>query len=159
MSVKLYVRDNINGNIHEYGTNQHDALILQEDGSLHYQNLQNGCGTMFPDEGYTFCEADGSDPRTRENYIQYGVEPYIDIGGNGEDHTCVTCEWISVKDRLPEVGERVLTLDKWGHIHDRMLYQFVDGFISFRPDGLKPGIDVTHWMQLPEPPEMEKTEE
>ena len=67
--------------------------------------------------------------------------------------------WISVKDRLPEVGERVLTLDKWGHIHDRMLYQFVDGFISFRPDGLKPGIDVTHWMQLPEPPEMEKTEE
>lgn len=159
MSVKIYVRDNINGNIHEYGTNQHDALILQEDGSLHYQNLQNGCGTMFPDEGYTFCEADGSDPRTRENYIQYGVEPYIDIGGNGEDHTCVTCEWISVKDRLPEVGERVLTLDKWGHIHDRMLYQFVDGFISFRPDGLKPGIDVTHWMQLPEPPEMEKTEE
>ena len=70
-----------------------------------------------------------------------------------------TNRWISVKDRLPEVGERVLTLDKWGHIHDRMLYQSVDGFISFRPDGLKPGIDVTHWMQLPEPPEMEKTEE
>lgn len=159
MSVKLYVRDNTNGNVHEYGTNQHDALILQDDGSLHYRNLQNGCGTMYPDEGYTFCEADGNDPRTSGDYIHYGVEPYIDIGGNGKDHTCVTYEWISVKDRLPEVGERVLTLDKWGHIHDRMLYQFVDGFISFRPDGLKPGIDVTHWMQLPEPPEMEKTEE
>ena len=107
MSVKIYVRDNTNGNIHEYGTNQHDALILQDDGSLHYQNLQNGCGTMFPDEGYTFCEADGSDPRTREDYIQYGVEPYIDIGGNGEDHTCATCEWISVKDRLPEPPKEV----------------------------------------------------
>ena len=148
--LRLYVKDNISGNIHEYGTNQHDALILQDDGSLHYQNLQNGCGTMFPDEGYTFCGADGSDPRTREDYIQYGVEPYIDIGGNGEDHA--TCEWISVKDRLPEVGERVLTLDKWGHIHDRMLYQFVDGFISFRPDGLKPGSEVTHWMPMPQPP-------
>lgn len=90
MSVKIYIRDNTNGNIHEYGTNQHDALILQDDGSLHYQNLQNGCGTMFPDEGYTFCEADGSDPRTSDDYIQYGVEPYIDIGGNGEDHTAKT---------------------------------------------------------------------
>ena len=64
MSVKIYVRDNTNGKVHEYGTSQHDALILQDDGSLHYQNLQNGCGTIYPDEGYTFCEADGSDPRT-----------------------------------------------------------------------------------------------
>lgn len=26
--LRLYVKDNISGNIHEYGTNQHDALIL-----------------------------------------------------------------------------------------------------------------------------------
>ena len=84
MSVKIYVRDNTNGKVHEYGTSQHDALILQEDGSLHYHNLQNGCGTMFPDEGYAFCLADGSDPRTSSDYIQYGVEPYIDIGGISE---------------------------------------------------------------------------
>ena len=64
-------------------------------------------------------------------------------------------EWISVKDRLPEIGLRVLTLDKWGHIHDRSLYRFNCGFLSFRPDGLEPGKDVTHWMPLPEPPKGE----
>ena len=61
-------------------------------------------------------------------------------------------EWISVKDGLPEIGLRVLTLDKWGHIHDRSLYRFNSGFLSFRPDGLKPGADVTHWMPMPELP-------
>lgn len=35
MSVKIYIRDNTSGAVHEYGTNPHDALILQEDGSLH----------------------------------------------------------------------------------------------------------------------------
>ncbi len=29
-------------------------------------------------------------------------------------------EWIPVKERLPEIGVRVLTLDKWGHIRDRV---------------------------------------
>lgn len=61
-------------------------------------------------------------------------------------------EWISVKDRLPEIGERVLTLDKRGRIGDREYYRFESGFICFRPDGLVPGKDITHWMPLPEPP-------
>lgn len=60
-------------------------------------------------------------------------------------------EWISVKDRLPETGERVLTLDKWGHIRDRELFRFKSGFICFRPDGLVPVKDITHWMPMPEP--------
>lgn len=62
-------------------------------------------------------------------------------------------KWTSVKDSLPELNVRVLTLDRWGHIHDRRLYQFRDGFICFSTDGLLPGRDVTHWMPLPEPPE------
>ena len=93
MSVKLYVRDNTSGSVHEYGTNQHDSLILQEDGSLHYENLQNCTGTMFPEEGYTFVREDGTDPRTDEESAKYGVEPYIDIGGEGVDLTCETCRW------------------------------------------------------------------
>ena len=156
MSVKLYVRDNTNGNVHEYGTNQHDALILQDDGSLHYQNLQNGCGTMFPDEGYTFCEADGSDPRTRENYIQYGVEPYIDIGGNGEDHTCVTCEWISVKDRLPEDQRSVLTVNGHGEIRIMGLWsKRGDEWTWVHNDRMMHYNDITHWMLLPKMPKEE----
>ena len=85
MSVRLYLKDNTNGHVHEYGTNQHDALILQEDGSLHYVNLQNGTGSMFPEEGYTFCNENGTDPRTNEDYI--------DIGGEVADLTCDTCRW------------------------------------------------------------------
>ena len=50
--LRLYVKDNTSGRVHEYGTNQHDALILQNDGSLHYENLQCCAGTMFPEEGY-----------------------------------------------------------------------------------------------------------
>ena len=60
--------------------------------------------------------------------------------------------WISVKQRLPELNEKVLTLDKWGHIRDRELYAFIAGTVLFRPDGLRPGKDITHWMPLPEPP-------
>lgn len=45
----------------------------------------------------------------------------------------------------------VLVLDKFGHINDRALRTFRDGTRLFRPDGLKPGTDVTHWMPLPKP--------
>ena len=61
-------------------------------------------------------------------------------------------EWVNVRDELPEIGKRVLTLDYLGHIRDRELYQFRDGSIVFYPNGLKPGRDITHWMPLPEPP-------
>lgn len=76
--VRLFIKDNTDGSVHEYGTNRHDALILQDDGSLHYENMQCMCGTKFPEEGYSFCLEDGTIP---EWDLRYGVEPYIDIGG------------------------------------------------------------------------------
>lgn len=85
MSADLYIKDNSSGKIRRYGTDSHDALTLEEDGSIHYLNLQNGTGTMFPEEGYSFCLSDGSDPRLNEDYIKYGVEAYLDIHG----HSCV----------------------------------------------------------------------
>ena len=43
--VKLYVKDNTTGKIHEYGTSPHDSLVLKKDGSIHYLNLQTCTGT------------------------------------------------------------------------------------------------------------------
>ena len=60
--------------------------------------------------------------------------------------------WIPVEERLPEIGERVLTLSKWGHVSDRELRKYLNGGIYFWPDGLKPGVDVKYWMPLPDAP-------
>lgn len=60
--------------------------------------------------------------------------------------------WISVKNRLPEEGQTVLVLDKWGHIRDRTLKTIGNGFVCFTPDGMQPGRDITHWKPMPEPP-------
>ena len=76
--LRLFVKDNSSGWVHEYGTNRHDALILQDDGSLHYENMQCCVGTKFQKEGYSFCLEDGTIP---EWDLEHGVEPYIDIGG------------------------------------------------------------------------------
>ena len=61
-------------------------------------------------------------------------------------------KWISVEERLPEVGKCVLTISKFGHCFDRTLREHNGGVLLFAPDGLAPGKDVTHWMPLPEPP-------
>lgn len=64
-------------------------------------------------------------------------------------------EWISVKDRLPRCGDRVIMTDG----------VFVcEAFLSISGKWKRNGIDwieseITHWMPMPEPPEMEKTEE
>lgn len=92
MSVRLYIKDNITGNIHEYGENCHDSLVLQPDGSLHYENMQCCASTKYPEEGYTFVLKDGTDPREAKDYIEYGVEAYVDIGGISMQHRGATSE-------------------------------------------------------------------
>lgn len=59
-------------------------------------------------------------------------------------------EWIPVKERPPEIGVRVLILDKWGHIRDRVYKSYTNGKPYFYPDGLEPGRDVRAWMPVPE---------
>ena len=97
--LRLYVKDNTSGRVHEYGTNQHDALILQDDGSLHYENLQCCTGTMFPEEGYSFCNEDGTIPKWDK---EYGAEPYIDIGGEFYNKP------ITNADRIRAMGDEEL---------------------------------------------------
>ena len=54
-------------------------------------------------------------------------------------------EWISVKDRLPENHDPVLTFsnDIDGCLYRIMAPRFISGFTE----------NVTHWMPLPEPPQ------
>lgn len=58
-------------------------------------------------------------------------------------------EWIPVTERLPELEQRVLILDKHGNAMVRTLRRFAsEKEPSFRPDGLLPKVHITHWMPL-----------
>jgi hypothetical protein len=57
-------------------------------------------------------------------------------------------EWISVKDRLPEIGETVI-------VHGGIAYRIEDEWISQTgfANGRPIMWPVTHWMPMPEPPQ------
>jgi len=59
--------------------------------------------------------------------------------------------WIPVSERLPE-GEKVLVLWKDGAIH--LDWTFIDGGSYYWWNSGQ--ANVTHWMPLPEPPEVQK---
>jgi hypothetical protein len=61
-------------------------------------------------------------------------------------------EWISVLDRLPEMGERVIvghSSDGWVSIGHRHL---TGALLHWDGDDSEELYDPTHWMPLPEPP-------
>lgn len=82
-------------------------------------------------------------------------------------------EWISVKDKLPPLGNQVLlfvqsetcsidydTNEEIGdtYIEKEMAIGYIeDGvlWINYDQDGFYSASDVTHWMPLPSPPEGE----
>ena len=43
-AVDLFIRDKYSGKIHRIGDNHHDMLTVDEEGTVHYRNLQNGDG-------------------------------------------------------------------------------------------------------------------
>lgn len=58
--------------------------------------------------------------------------------------------WVSTKEFLPDIDERVLIITKWGHVTNAMYTDMgMGGEPSFRPDGLKPNKDVKWWMPTP----------
>lgn len=64
-------------------------------------------------------------------------------------------DWVSVKDRLPELYVDVLIFTKGGTIAvDRL-----ERIMSWGEDFYNYGQNVTHWMHLPTPPESEDDEE
>ena len=44
--TNLYIRDKYHGTIHRIGDNPHDCLTVDENGTVHYHNLQNGDGCI-----------------------------------------------------------------------------------------------------------------
>ena len=61
-------------------------------------------------------------------------------------------EWISVEERLPEVGEKVLVYSKSEDFYGIGQYsKYLKKFCVMRIDGE----NVTHWMPLPQPPKGE----
>lgn len=62
--------------------------------------------------------------------------------------------WIPVTERMPELEVPVLVLDRRGNMIVRTLRRLVsDKEAVFRPDGLAPRKNITHWMPLPDAPE------
>jgi len=59
-------------------------------------------------------------------------------------------KWISVKERLPDDGERVLTWGSRGYLFCEVAYRAYDEWWRSM-DGIWL-FDVTHWMSLPEGP-------
>lgn len=67
-------------------------------------------------------------------------------------------KWISVKDKLPEVNQKVLTITNWGMMCTMQYENTCDKTNDFvrivtcrRCFGIGLG-GITHWQPLPEPP-------
>jgi hypothetical protein len=69
----------------------------------------------------------------------------------------VPSAWISVKDRLPEDGKNVLAYDSESGSIDMAYYSENEWFLEdlYEIEYLHP----THWMRLPDAPEMEGKEQ
>lgn len=64
-------------------------------------------------------------------------------------------EWISVKERLPEAGERVLATD--GYFVGEFFLNMRGQWLRYDISGclLVASLDILYWMPLPEPPKEE----
>lgn len=62
--------------------------------------------------------------------------------------------WISIKEKLPDAGERVLVTDGIAVFEQYIKYRFIDhGEMHWdRYDGVAIITNPTHWMQMPKPP-------
>ena len=82
---------------------------------------------------------------------QYTVEDLIDNGVTFAEDINVPAKWISVEDRLPEVGQEVLAIKNDRGYCVVMYSDTYKGFFG----GQFPVNGVTHWMPLQEPPKGE----
>lgn len=95
------------------------------------------------------------DPEHRENYDGMDeVNEACRMGMEALERT----RWIPCSDRLPEMDDNYICVY---HFHDgnknyasTLFFYATDQNPHFQCDGYR-GLEVTHWMPLPEPPEEE----
>ena len=84
----------------------------------------------------------------------YGIETVLEYAENLQT-TDVAQEWISVKDRLPEDGVRVLAAHDDGVVRIGVCRGYFPAVISKNHTKTFGIAEVTHWMPLPQPPKGE----
>lgn len=87
-----------------------------------------------------------------------GFTEYNDYSELHDAVSLLPCnDWISVDDALPDEGQRVITCGVRGGIqictYEGLL---VDGIPFFRSATSRKYPPVTHWMPLPQPPEVKE---
>jgi len=76
------------------------------------------------------------------------AEPSLASAGSVGNYSAKPNSWISVAERLPEEGERVLAWDNDFNESEVAIYYAHDGWGCDAAMSL----NVTHWMPLPAPP-------
>ena len=96
----MKIRDNETGEVFEYGTNRHHALMISRNGGcLTFENLQNGDGSLKSgDGGYSFVLDDGKTPEESVSPDAVNGSTYANIGGFYEENS-KNDGWISVEER------------------------------------------------------------
>lgn len=70
----IYVRDKYSGRIHRVGDDVHDSFWVDENGTLHYHNMQNGDGCA----GYKSVNQDKTVDNPDEYRFGYEFVPMMD---------------------------------------------------------------------------------
>ncbi len=63
-------------------------------------------------------------------------------------------EWISVEDRLPEIGVEVIVCDNYGDVYTDCLTKMNTAWAKHSRYIID--LHYTHWMPLPKPPKKER---
>jgi len=152
----MYIKDLQSGELHEYGKDCHDSLIISEDGrTLSYYNLQCGDGSRFGN--FRFVNKNGNIPSEDEFFMELGDENYANIGGFTDETQGKTKQgdywsgWKVMGLELPEVGKDVLICDIDGSIyltHRVNITKTKVAFYDVWGDKIK---NIVAWMPLPKP--------
>ena len=94
LNTDIYVRDRADNTIHRVGDDRHDSLWVDESGTVHYSNLQNGdgCGAYSIKDkmaGYEFCPSEYGriDKDYAEKFNQATEETSVCDDPDAEDET------------------------------------------------------------------------